>query len=168
MVLWLNQSASKLLLCRGGIMNKKLSPLEALEKLNHTICLNINNKTLTFGIDKYDDCDCKDIYEFSKCYDIIEKALKNYQELLERPYVLVVGTHGHAQALIDKLNNYKDIKIANIEDGNKLKALEIIKNKDVNPIDIRCCDTIEQYNVKENGNVPLIQEEFDLLKEVLL
>ena len=47
------------------------------------------------------------------------------------------------------------------------KALEIIKEKDVNPIDIRCCETVEQYNVKENGFIRLTKEEFNLLKEVL-
>jgi len=58
--------------------------------------------------------------------------------------------------------------LKNQENQKKLKAFEIIKDKDVNPIDIRCCDTVEQYNVKENGNIPLIKEEFDILKEVLL
>ena len=47
--------------------------LEALEKLNHTICL--NSPTIKWGIDKYDHIDCKDEEEFVKCYNIIRKAL---------------------------------------------------------------------------------------------
>lgn len=54
-----------------------------------------------------------------------------------------------------------------LADEKKLKVLEIIKEKDVNPIDIRCCNTVEQYNVKENGNTPLTKEEFDVVKEAL-
>lgn len=50
--------------------------LEALEKLNHTICLNNCEKTLKFGIDDDEHIDCKDVYEFVDCYNIIEQALK--------------------------------------------------------------------------------------------
>ena len=69
----------------------------------------------------------------------------------------------------NKLFNYENVeekhKILSLDDlDNRLTALEVINDKDVSPIDIRCCDTVEQYNVKENGNIPLTQEEFDLLK----
>ena len=47
--------------------------LEALEKLNHTICL--NSPTIKWGIDEYDHIDCKSESEFVKCYNIIRKAL---------------------------------------------------------------------------------------------
>ena len=46
-----------------------------------------------------------------------------------------------------------------------LKALEIIVDKSVNPVDVRCCDDVDVYNVKENGNNPLTKGEFALLKE---
>ena len=55
--------------------------LEALKKIDYTICLNINNGTLKFGLDKYDNCDCKDFEEFGECYAVIEKALKDYEWL---------------------------------------------------------------------------------------
>ena len=50
---------------------------EALEKIDHTICLAFNeNNNALFGKDKYDHIDCKDIDEFVDCYDIIEKDLE--------------------------------------------------------------------------------------------
>lgn len=49
----------------------------------------------------------------------------------------------------------------------KIKAFDIIKDKDVNPVDIRCCSTTEQYNMKENGNTPLTEVEFLILKIAL-
>ena len=55
--------------------------LEALEKIDNTLCLNLNNKTLKFGLDKYDNCDCKDLKEFDECYNTIEKSLKDYEWL---------------------------------------------------------------------------------------
>lgn len=56
-------------------MNKKLSPLEALEKIDNTVCLN----HLAFGVDKYDHCDCRSIEDFVDCYDTIEKSLKAFE-----------------------------------------------------------------------------------------
>ncbi|HKM30260.1 MAG TPA: hypothetical protein VJZ51_05855 [Bacilli bacterium] len=53
--------------------------LEALEKLNHTICL--NSPTIKWGIDTYDHIDCKDEKEFVKCYNIIEQALKRNEPM---------------------------------------------------------------------------------------
>ena len=49
----------------------------------------------------------------------------------------------------------------------KIKAFDIIYDKDVNPIDIRYCSTVEQYNIKENDNIPLTGEEFLILKTTL-
>lgn len=111
------------------------------------------------------------------------------QELLEKPYVLVVGTHGHAQALIDKMNNYKDIKIANLEDENKVKALEIIKVLFKGRAKLYTRDDGIEKTIDKNGNYKkapiglyilefwvgdnhyefhLHREEYDLLKEVLV
>ena len=54
---------------------------EALEKLNHTICLNLNDKRLKFGLDKYEHIDCVSTEEFVECYDTIETALNRLEEL---------------------------------------------------------------------------------------
>ena len=50
----------------------------------------------------------------------------------------------------------------------ELKALEIIKNKKVNVIILMGCDTIEEYNKHPLTWNKLTQEEYELLKEVLL
>ena len=53
--------------------------LEALEKINHTICL--NSPTIKWSIDEYDHIDCKDEKEFVKCYNIIEQALERNEPM---------------------------------------------------------------------------------------
>lgn len=135
-------------------MSKELTPLEAFYDL----------------IDVYFDNDIvKEKYgitekTFNEKKKIVENALKNYQELTNRPITLGARTHGRAQAIIDMIcKNYKEVKIINLEDEKKLKALEIIKEQTQYFIDfventrtifIDCalkCDT----------------KQFDLLKEVL-
>lgn len=49
---------------------------EAYDKLDTTLCLNVNNGTLNFDLDKYDKSDCKDVYEMCKCIDTIKDALE--------------------------------------------------------------------------------------------
>lgn len=53
--------------------------LKALEKLNHTICLNNNEGTLKFGLDDLDHIDCNTLYEFVDCYNTIEQSLKAFE-----------------------------------------------------------------------------------------
>lgn len=61
-------------------------------------------------------------------FDIIETALKNYEELTNKPVMFCRSTHGSKQALIDMIcKNHKEVKITCLEDEKKLKALEIIK-----------------------------------------
>ena len=49
---------------------------ECLEKIDHTICLAFNeNNNAIFGKDKYEGIDCKDIYEFGECYEVLEETL---------------------------------------------------------------------------------------------
>ena len=57
------------------------SPLDALDKLDHTLCLNVLNASLKFNLDEYHDgpfdtpIDCANVYEMMECIDIIRKAL---------------------------------------------------------------------------------------------
>lgn len=53
-----------------------MKSLEALEKLDHTICMNVNEKTLQFNIDKDTNADCNSLDEFIDCYETIEQSLK--------------------------------------------------------------------------------------------
>lgn len=56
--------------------------LEALEKIDHTVCLAFNeNNNALFNKDEYEHIDCKDIDEFVDCYGIIEKELKDFEWL---------------------------------------------------------------------------------------
>ena len=50
----------------------------------------------------------------------------------------------------------------------ELKALEIIKEKEVNIYKIRICDSLDEYNKLKSTGRELTQEEYELLKEVLL
>lgn len=65
--------------------------------------------------------------EYKKNKKLIETTLKNYEELTNKPVILYERTHGSSQALIDTIcKNYKEIKITNLEDEKKLKALNEI------------------------------------------
>ena len=120
---------------------------------------------------------CKNLnsYEFTDEYKknkkLIETALKNYAELTNKPVILYGRTHGHTQALIDTIcKNYKEVKITNLEDENKVNALEIIKKKEVNVAALLELDNLQQYNNycdMVGGCKKLTQEEYDLLKKVL-
>lgn len=146
--------------------NKELTPLEVSKQLKDFVLEFVKN-----GLDR--------IFIHGS-FDIIDKTLKDYEELTSKPVILYGRTHGHTQALVDSIcKNYKEVKITNLEDEKNLKALEIIKNKNVD-IDFfkYCCQEfndevcIEQYNIRHvecsNDGKPLTKEEYDLLKEALL
>lgn len=107
-----------------------------------------------------------------KRYYLIETALKNYEELTSKPAILYERTHERSQALIDTIcKNYKEIKITNLEDEEKVKAFDIIKKKEVAVFFLNKSKDVNDYNhtLKTYGtNQELSQDEYDLLKEVLL
>ena len=115
----------------------------------------------------------------------IADALINYEELTNKPVILYGRTHGHTQALIDTIcKNYKEVKITNLEDEKKLKALEIIKEcKEVISLskeydeELYTPEEIEKeggqkYYLTDGSDgyrcYELTKEKYDLLKEVLL
>ena len=126
-------------------------------------------------------CNNLNNYEFTDEYrenrNLIETALENYEKLTSKPVILYGRTHGHTQALIDTIcKNYKEVKITNLEDEKKLKALEIIK--EFIRIGFITISFKEKQNFGEdetayyvfvNGNQYRCKtkEEYDLLKEVL-
>lgn len=160
-------------------MNKEL---KALEKIDHTICLafNDNNKAL-FNRDNENHIDCRDIYEFIKCYKILETALHRLEE------------HDRIFKKYDINDNWLEPTLYVIKNHfpmdtetqlKKFKALDIIKEKQVSVADfIYACmcstkDLKEYHNCDSNyefaatcvgwGKEYLTQEEYELLKEVLL
>lgn len=125
-------------------------------------------------------------------YKIIETALKEYENLDDIYYDTwyacerLKENNNFALMFIDDIyclintkdnkfdviDNYKINNYGIIDNGTKkkLKALEIIKEKQVNVGDFIRCKSIEDYNdyCCYNEKEQLTQEEYDLLKEVLL
>ena len=85
------------------------------------------------------------------CYMTIGKELKEYE-----------GAKNHIEAL------HKE----RVENSLKLKALEIIKSKEINIhallLHLKRFDSPEGYNMLVGDKYKITQEDFDLLKEVLL
>ena len=104
--------------------------------------------------------------------ETIEKELKDYNEIKEIAKHYNFEDLGHEVYKIDTDRKWQlkfDAGIVAIqEDYRKARALEIIKKKNVDITSLRCASSLEDYNRKENGFDPLTQEEYDLLKEVLL
>lgn len=102
---------------------------------------------------RYDvDASFDDICNLNGNLSIIRNALENHQDLTE-----------YTDTLQGDRDYWWNIAIKN---ENKLKALEIIKEKRVNVDWLLETDNVEEYN--ESLYVELTKEEYDLLKEVLL
>lgn len=99
----------------------------------------------------YKDKVCIDVLDD---FDIIETALKKYEEPTSKPIMLCGRTHGYTQALIDYIcKNYKEVKITNLVDEKKRKAVEVIKEK--------------KWLIEDILNAFIEdKEKYDLLKEV--
>lgn len=106
-----------------------MTPLEALYSLDHWIQV-----------------------EFADQFKVIEKALKDYEQL---------------KIVAKPLTDEEKKSINSV--ARRLKALEIIKKKKVNLLFLFQCFKIGGVNGYNSGYVykKLTQEEFDLLKEVL-
>ena len=93
-------------------------------------------------------------YEIDNCYCILETALKEYEEL-QNDYCKVIEERGKWQK----------------ETQKKLKALEIIKEKQVEIGWLLFCfkhdKKVGVYNSSQLTDYYLTKKEFDLLKEVL-
>ena len=91
--------------------------LEALEKINHTICL--NSPTIKWGIDTYDHIDCKDEKEFVKCYNIIEQAL--IQKDKQKKILDILKKKCVSKGYIQWTANYKEYN--ELTDGTNISEL---------------------------------------------
>jgi len=107
-----------------------------------------------------------------KDFNLIESTLKNYEELTSKPVILYGRTHGQTQATIDYIcKNYKEVKITNLEDENKLKALDIIKGSRVCGLSLEWDINQEMWFVyMSECSLPIMygykKEDYDLLREV--
>ena len=148
-------------------MNKELTPLEALDKIDHTVCLafNDNNKAL-FNKDDKTHIDCKDIYEFCNCYDIIETALKENIGLKKVVEYLQEDYHKLEDKITDLEKIIKEPEIT----IKKLKAFDIVSDKvcvdfflDINN------EYIYVLRLKNDKHfIQITKEQYNLLREELL
>lgn len=53
---------------------------EALEKLDHTLCLNHNEGNLKYNIDNEDHIDCVDMNEMLDCIENLQEALEQKEK----------------------------------------------------------------------------------------
>ncbi len=129
----------------------KLSPLEALNKIAYA-------------------------YGYDENIKIIATALKDY-ELMKQTKVIVADKKISDNDL-EKLKNQRmyvgslercEVKpLLDEETKKKLKALEIIKEKNVDVVIIRLAPSCKSYNkVKTDVSLDLNENEFKLVKEVL-
>lgn len=112
---------------------------------------------------KYTPLEALDILHFNcdyypnkdKHWEIIHTALKDYEHLQETRYVILGGRCSG--------KNYK------VNILLKLKALEIIKKKNIDVQLLESCQSLKEYNWCVHTKYrALTQQEYDLLKEVLL
>ena len=112
-------------------------------------------------------------------YKIVETALKEY-EFMKQTKIIVSDkkiSDDDLEKLINQgiiVGNLEQSKIEPLFDNetqNKIKALEIIKKKEVNVCYLFQCKSLRQYNYIYKGTnqseLCLTQEEYDLLREVL-
>ena len=122
-------------------MSKELTPLEALEK--------VRNCTYPFASDN------------QKAFDVIETALKNYEDL--QKVLDDFGIH-NIQNLIDTLKNISFLETELLGQSQELnvknKALEIIKKHKLLNYVLKNQKCANMYH--------LSKEEIDSLKEILL
>ena len=65
----------------------------------------------------------------------------------------------------EELNIVETALKKQVDDEKKLKALEILKEKEVDIFILNRCNDVETYNDSNHQEIPLTQEEFDLLKK---
>lgn len=121
-------------------MSKELTPLQALEKI----------KQAHYFVDF--ELDAKVSEDYKKELGIIENALKDYEELdkVAQSYANEI-----ARLTLEMSNN-----------GKKLKALEIIKEKEVLSVYKDFKGTC--YLFVNTMGIEITETEYDLLREVLL
>ena len=162
--------------------------LKALEKIDHTICMNNLENNIKWDIDKYDHCACVNIEDFVECYEIIEKELKQAEEneklLNIFKNALTIEHHDYPMVELDHnedsvnyfVKQFYTIK-QNELDKSMREALREWVLKNAFPKELKAFDIIRKYFWLEdfqdfiafNGRLPkCLKEECDALKEVKL
>ena len=150
-------------------MSKELTPLENFEYLIRCLAIDTNEEVETI----------RKLY--AGTIKVIETTLKEQGEQYKKPLVLMGRTHGQTKALIDEISkHYKEVKITNLVDEKKLKALAIITNITKHTSHFRLKERqnfgedemsyylVIGYGMGECEYKLKSKEEFDLLKEELI
>jgi len=98
-------------------------------------------------------------------YKHIISKICDYMGLDIKPFEDLVKTENE---MINYIYENECFRVDVATNKNKLKAFEIIKEKNVCIHDFKKSKTLEEYNGCREWGEQLTQEEFDLLKEVLL
>ena len=108
------------------------------------------------ALEKLTNYKCSCMSEKIKCKEVIETALKisEYYKMLCEVYIYFIHD--------------PDRKYSVLELGKTIKALEIIKEKEVNVFIFLHSGDLETYNDMVEDNRKLTNVEYDLLKEALL
>ena len=115
---------------------------------------------------------CLTVWDFEDCTDAIEKELKEYQEI--ETYMQQYGIENIEEIRRVLHNDWVIRQKFKTDTANVVKALEIIKNKKVAYLLIWLMErhtkkcALRLYNEPCDEDRKLTQEEYDLLKEVLL
>lgn len=158
--------------------------LDALEKINHTICLAFNeNNNALFNKDKFEHIDCKDIYEFIDCYNIIEKELKKAEknEIVLNIFKNALTIEHHDLPMVDPHDDNEDFVTYAFKTLTTIRQNELDKSlrqalrewvlKNAFPKEFKALEIIKEI-AKENmsnwGNIDFNINDYPLLKEVLL
>ena len=126
------------------------------------------------ALEKLTNYKCSCMSEKVECKEIIETALKEY-EMMKRTKI-IISDKKISDDDLDKLMNQRmftdlqcEIKpLFDEETQKKLKALEIIKEKEVDVFIFLHSGDLETYNGIVEDNRKLTHEEYGLLKQVLL
>lgn len=151
--------------------------LEALEKLDNTLCINNIRGNIEFGIATEELIDCNSVIDMIEYLEVVGSALKELQAIKE-------AKPSEAFKCVDVLK--EDGCITTLVQGKALetirqyilkaekleKAWEVVKEKSVNVLILKDSfiyeNGLEYYNKEWHWKyLALTQEEYDLLKEVL-
>ena len=145
-------------------MSKELTPLEALEKIKDIIREDgedIDNPRFLVDELSIIETALQDNY----FYKYMINKICDFMGLDINPFEDLVNTENE---MINYIYENECFRVDVATNKNKLKAFEIIKKKRVNVHLLILSDSLEKYNFNLLPYRKLTQEEYDLLKEVLL
>ena len=99
-----------------------MKSLEAIAKIDNTICLNSLEKNIRWNIDEIQHCDCKNIEEFFKCCDTIKKEITALSIIKETPeFAWYVLMYKNAYEMIEDRKSFRlDESVEELEEKFRL------------------------------------------------